>query len=440
MKKYYLKLSEKIGRRVQHLVNISVPLLLFFMLTACSDECEVENAYTYYEPVYTTLNELRSSVEILPAEEIKQAGKIYFNSGYLFVNKPNEGIHVIDNREPKNPINISFINVPGSFDFAISNNILYTDSYIDLVAIDITDISKPIEVGRLDNIFNNYNSYGFYNDTQLGLVTSWEERSEVSVTESDCSSQRQDWGVYYNNGIALEDTQFFSAASAVSPSNPGIGGSMARFTISQDHLFLLESSNLIAVNIDNSNAMLASEPVYIDWGIETIFSRNDNVFIGAQNGMHIMDVSSPMSPVIISNYEHITSCDPVIVDGDYAFVTLRSGSECQGFTNQLEVIDISDLSNPQLLFIHEMSNPHGLGKDGDLLFICDGEAGLKIFDVSDLSVIEDNILAHYENIHAYDVIPFNNIAMMIGDDGLYQFDYSDLNNFLFLSKIAITNE
>jgi len=26
-----------------------------------------------------------------------------------------------------------------------------------------------------------------------------------------------------------------------------------------------------------------------------------------------------------------------------------------------------------------MTNPHGLGKQGDLLFICDGNAGLKVF-------------------------------------------------------------
>jgi hypothetical protein len=377
---------------------------------------------------------------MLPAEEVKQVGKIYIKDGYLFVNKPNEGIHVIDNRDPRNPINISFINIPGSFDLAIKDDILYSDSYIDLVAIDISNMSAPKEVGRLKEIFSNYNSYGFYTDSQLGLVTSWEERTEVTVTESDCSIQRQDWGIYYNNGIALEDAKLFSVASAVSPSNPGIGGSMARFTINQEHLYVLESSSILAVNIDNNNSMFSSEPVYIDWGIETIFSTENNIFIGAQNGMHILDVSSPMSPAIISNYEHVTSCDPVIVDGDYAFVTLRSGSECQGFTNQLEVIDISDLSNPQLLFVHDMSNPHGLGKDGNLLFICDGDAGLKIFDASDLSTIGDKLLVQYENIHAYDVIPFNNVAIMIGEDGLYQFDYSDLNQFEFLSKIAIRNE
>ena len=141
--------------------------------------------------------------------------------------------------------------------------------------------------------------------------------------------------------------------------------------------------------------------------------------------MHIIDINDPLNPAEISNYQHVRSCDPVIVDGDLAYVTLRSGTACQGFTNQLEVIDISDLSSPELLHVYAMDNPHGLGKDGDALFICDGDSGLKVYDASDASTIDQKQLAHYSNIQAFDVIPLNNVAMMIGEDGLFQYDYSD---------------
>jgi hypothetical protein len=46
-------------------------------------------------------------------------------------------------------------------------------------------------------------------------------------------------------------------------------------------------------------------------------------------------------------------------------------------------------------------------------------------------------VAHYNNISALDIIPFENTAMMIGADGLYQYDYTDLKNIKLLSKIAI---
>ena len=74
------------------------------------------------------------------------------------------------------------------------------------------------------------------------------------------------------------------------------------------------------------------------------------------------------------------------------------------------------------------------------LFICDGYDGLKIFNANDISQIDDNLIAHYPNIDAFDIIPFNKVAMMIGEDGLYQYDYSDLNNITLLSHLKITPE
>ena len=49
------------------------------------------------------------------------------------------------------------------------------------------------------------------------------------------------------------------------------------------------------------------------------------------------------------------------------------------------------------------------------------------------------MLAHFEEINTFDVIPVNEILIMIGTDGLYQYDYSDLNEISLLSKIPIGN-
>ena len=48
-----------------------------------------------------------------------------------------------------------------------------------------------------------------------------------------------------------------------------------------------------------------------------------------------------------------------------------------------------------------------------------------------------NRLAHYSGMEGYDVIPYNNVLMMIAEDGIYQYDYSDLEEFRLLSKIAV---
>lgn len=416
-------------------------LLIFtvlMLLTACEDTCEVEQRYTYYEPVYTSLEELRSSVTTLPAEPLRTHGKIFFKDGFLFINEPNKGIHIIDNRNPVAPVNMAFINIPGSFDLVIRGNLLYTDSYMDLVIIDITDKINAIEVNRINNVFSSYNSYGFYVSEELGVVTNWVEREQVNISNSECGEQQIfDWGMYYRGGIAFANFESFDTNLAVAPNNPGMAGSMSRFALTKEHLYLLDLDGILPAKLDVPMEPVINEKVHLDWGIETLFPAKDHLFVGAQNGMHILNLDDPFNPSLLSTYSHVNSCDPVVVDGDYAYVTLRSGNECAGFTNQLEVININDLTNPQLEYIYPMENPHGLGKDGNLLFICDGAAGLKVYNTSDLSKLDINLQAHYKDIDAYDIIPYQNIAMMIGEDGLYQYDYSDLNNIRLMSHIKI---
>jgi hypothetical protein len=445
---------DTLENRLQKRIHVSLYALLFLtgllgisvLLEGCTDKCEVTNAYTFYEPVYTTLDELRSSVAVTAPEPIKQVGKIYYKDGFLFVNEPGKGIHVIDNRNPAAPVNKNFITVPGNFDLAIKGSMLYADSFIDLVVLDITSLVDIKEVNRLENIFSNYNSLGFYLDAERGLVTDWVEKRNVIIEKSDCDTQFaiQPWGgIYYEGGIALANYSSFDKSAAIAPGNgsgPGVGGSMARFTINHDHLYTLDLGSLQAVDITDARNPVAKAKTYVSWDIETIFPHEDHLFIGSSSGMHIFDITAPAAPTHVSTYAHVRSCDPVIVDGDYAYVTLRSGTTCQGFTNQLEVIDIKDVKSPQLLKTYAMTNPHGLGKDNATLFICDGSAGLKIYDASDVNLIENKQLAHYQDIHAYDVIPFNNTLMMIGEDGLFQYDYSDPKNIKLLSHIVASNE
>ncbi len=73
-----------------------------------------------------------------------------------------------------------------------------------------------------------------------------------------------------------------------------------------------------------------------------------------------------------------------------------------------------------------MTNPHGLGIQEDKsLFICDGEAGLKVYDASDPLRIDENMLYHFPEMNAFDVIPLGNLIMMIGEDGLYQYNFEE---------------
>src|SRR5690606_30528234 len=117
------------------------------------DSCTSSYPYKIYMPVYQGIDEFRASVKSEAPREIEHPGKIYLYGHYIFLNELNKGIHIIDNSNPAAPDKLAFINIPGYVDMAAIDYILYADSYIDLVALDIRD-PRTVKISkRLENIF-----------------------------------------------------------------------------------------------------------------------------------------------------------------------------------------------------------------------------------------------------------------------------------------------
>ena len=430
--------------KIGFLKLIAIVSFLATSLFGCDDECLTTQNYILYEPIYQTTATLKDSVEVVGPQDLTSPGKIYFKDGYLFINETGAGIHVIDNRNPAQPQNISFIEIPGNFDLAAKGTFLYADSYVDLVVFDIADINNIVEVNRVESVFaNHYWNFGAF-DTENQVVMVGYEETEIEES-FDCSESISIcpncfWG-FSDDAVRFDALGVQAEAGSLNDATAGIGGSMARFTSSGDFMYTLDFSTLRSFDISTLSDPQTTEEIEVGWGMETLFPYENHLFLGAQNGMHIYNIENGGAPTHVSTYEHINSCDPVVVQNDIAYVTLRDGQECGGFTNQLEVVDVSDLSNPRLIATHLMDNPHGLGIDGSCLFICEGEYGLKLFDATDAQTIGDRLLSHYDDIHALDVIPLNNNLMMIGQDGLHQYAYSCGNVSLeFQSTIAFTHE
>ena len=123
------------------------------------------------------------------------------------------------------------------------------------------------------------------------------------------------------------------------------------------------------------------------------------------------------------------------MQGNLAYVTLRSGTGCRNGLNLLDIIDVSNLSAPRVLKSIPMINPHGLGVDGTMLFICEGDSGLKMFDLSNPT--DPKLLQHITNVRSYDVIPSRNVLIVTGKDGIYQYSYADRKELKLLSKLTI---
>lgn len=428
-------MTTNISRSLQALCVFALTILLF---SSClKDSCTKTYTYKLYKPVYMGYDELRSSIKSLPAAELKAVGKIYYKAPYLFVSELDKGIHVIDNSDPSNPQIKSFIQVPGCLDIAVRDNILYTDSYIDLVAIDITDPLNVKETFRNQNVFpDRVFTNGWTADPEKGVVTGW---TVIDTTvEQNCGNMYvyafEDAFVSSFSGNATGGSSGGSSA-AVAP-GIGVAGSLARFAINDQFLYCLDNASMILFDISNAASPAMSGSVQMPWNIETIFPYSHYLFIGSTTGVSIYDNSNPANPVFVSELSHVSSCDPVVVQGNYAYATLRNGTTCQGFTNELEVIDISNLKNPVLKATVPLVHPFGLGIDGGHLFVCDDNAGLKRMDASNPLAIEVRQTVNAGETR--DVIPLGSLLILLSTSGLYQFDYSS-GELVQLSHLSIGN-
>ncbi len=225
-------------------------------------------------------------------------------------------------------------------------------------------------------------------------------------------------------------------SSSVNPGGTnGVGGSMARFALLGDKLYTVDNQSLRVFDVSTATNPTEGQKLALGFGIETIFPYQGNLFIGTQTGMQIYSATNPAKPAYLSTFSHVTSCDPVVVQGNYAYVTLRNGTACNRGANRLDVVDVSNLQSPRLVGQFPMQNPHGLGVDGLNLFVSEGDAGLKVFDLTDPKAPKQT--QFFSDVRSFDVIPLNNVLMVTGKDGLRQYDYSDRSRLQLLSQLPI---
>ncbi|RNC92670.1 MAG: hypothetical protein ED555_06230 [Allomuricauda sp.] len=418
--------------------------LIVLSFCACNDSDDLPkgtNEYLIATPLTADLITFKEeAVDVTDPIDIVESGKIYAYKNYIFINDLYRGLHVLDNSNPEAPQPIKFIKLEGNNDISIKNDRLYADSYGDLVIMDISDINNIGNIKRLENaIYQEFwCTVGFdvswpeadafdYSDLDPNrdAIVGWEIRRE-RMTEAEFN---QRFG--FNFGFA-EDA---AVANTSSPSSDtGQGGSLARFRIVGDYLYAVEWSSINVFDISDLDAPEVLDEIYTDWGIETIFSQGDLLFLGGNRGMFIYDISEPATPKFVSDFQHGRACDPVVVDGNYAYVTLRGGNACGTVESGLYVVDISDLARPDLAVIYPMDEPYGLGIRDNKLFICDGASGLRVFDKSDAPNI--TALNHIEGITTYDVIPMQDQLLMIGDGVLYQYEYLE-NDIRLISQLSL---
>jgi len=212
----------------------------------------------------------------------------------------------------------------------------------------------------------------------------------------------------------------------------GKAGSLAKYAVVGNHLYTVNSGVMNILDISDASKPKKVSKVHLPWDVETLFSYKNYLYIGAESGVYIYDNSNPVLPTSIGEFSHVQSCDPVVVSDEIAYVTLNTGSSCwnnRRETNRLEILDVENPKEPKLIKSLDLWSPTGLGVDGSKLFICDGESGLKLFDINKTRnaqgiEIDLTLKSSDAEIDCYDVIAHDNSLIVSNKDDIRQFDYS----------------
>ena len=179
-------------------------LPLFFFFVSCWDwknrpipEPPPPVKVLGYVPIYSQDPTIYNIYADTP-RAVKNAGKIYVKGNLIFQNDYGYGIHIFDKTIPTSPKKIGFINMRGNLEMSIKGNLLYANSYADLVVVDISDWNNLKEVQRIKDAF--YKGYeaatmtyvfvppparGVYfecPDFRKGILTGWKQDSIYNNT------------------------------------------------------------------------------------------------------------------------------------------------------------------------------------------------------------------------------------------------------------------
>ncbi|MFN3665827.1 MAG: LVIVD repeat-containing protein [Sediminibacterium sp.] len=407
-------------------------ILIFF--TGCMKDT-VEESYSFYRPVYQTKDEVKAGIRNASSTAIENPGKIVLLGNYLFLNDVDKGIHIIDLADITKPQKIGFIHIPGCMDMAVNGTTLYADCYTDLVTIDIADPHQVKVKQFLNGVFPHRYYGSFIADTSQ-VIQKWVKVDTV-IRRDYPGPVRGNNFEFNSRGLMLFSSFRSNTGAFAGTAATGIAGSTARFGQQQQRLYTVSHDDLKVFNVTVPDAPVYVKEIALNRGdIETIFPYQQNLFIGAQTGMYIYNASNPDNPQPLGQFVHTRACDPVIAEGDYAFVTLKGGGLCGGFNNQLDVLNIKNLQSPQLIKSYPLAGPRGLSKDGDLLLICDGTSGLKIFDANNVSAIKP--IKTIVGFDAVDVIAYQGVAIVVATDGIYLVDYQTPVDAKLVSKIQVS--
>ncbi len=163
---------------------LSITLMLFLLASCIETNPGADINITGLRPVY--LNPDINQIENLPPREFEELQNIVLYQSYIYLVEQLVGVHILDNTDPSNSVNLGFIKIPGVTQITIDEDVLFANYGSDLILI---NISNPLSI-TVDNIVEDFydtqnidlspqNYFGSFEcpDPSKGFISEWVEET-----------------------------------------------------------------------------------------------------------------------------------------------------------------------------------------------------------------------------------------------------------------------
>jgi hypothetical protein len=327
-----------------------------------------------------------------PARDVLVSGNT------LYLADDTAGLYIYDLSDPLNPTYVTHVPTPGTAQniTIVSHYLFLAASYQGLRIMDINNPTSPVEISYVENIGYIYNVSVFW---PYAYVSDWYDGSLYIIDISNLTSPSV-VGQFHSYeivnglfGVAVVGNQAFVSMAerglytldVSNPSNPSqLGiynpfGTLFALSMWQNTLYVANNS-IVAIDITNPIS-----PVLLGTGHGTGRAHS----VGSSAGytysddsswwpshLNVMDFTNPYAPVLVNTIETNQPMNEMKIVGGYGYLG----------DHDLQILDLSNPASPVVIGNYASAyNPvYGLDIQGDYVYLAAGQ-NLIIINVIDKS-------------------------------------------------------
>lgn len=306
--------------------------------------------------------------EIAAYRDVGFSRRTAVSGNILYLADTSRGMQIINSSDPATPVRIG-----GYAEIAEARWVAVKENYAFIAGgksgnMHILDVSNPADPRPVSLFKGGGYASGVFLSGNYAYLTTFE------------STPNYVWVI----NIADPANPVLTGAIRVADLDP-INGAAREAALQEGFLYVADEFGMRIADLRVPGDIAIIGQIQLDDGgqatIGVAVSGPYAFVAGAVSGVHIVDVSNPVSPQRIVTFQTAGFNTAVAVSGNRLFAGNGDGT--------VQVIDVSNPSIPQELGRYRTPGPvYGLTPVDNELFVSDGGSGLQILDISDPAAIK----------------------------------------------------